>query len=198
MLTMRKVFYVLIFIVGTFAVYNLSNPPRSAMRLIVPVHTLEKLGINAQDINARQFFMLSAEDSCVHEFSEQNYTVMFNQNVGNWRDIKVWTQHVTLYFTWKDIWKIKEQIFLCINSQNRWEPAWKGKFSLTGVFNIYVAHMDFFCDKKDKTSKWECNGYELAHNKNKEEIYKLLTKYNKNAALDNSFTPDGANNAPPD
>jgi len=168
---MLKILYALILIVGIFIVYNFFNPPRSAMVLYVPVSTLDRLGIKDNEIK----FMLSPDNSCKHELSDHNYTVMFG-NVGNWGDIKVWAQHVTLYLTWRDIWKITDKTFLCIQSKGSWEAAWEGSFSLKGSFNLYVTHMFYFCNKNSNSSKWECNGYDSNHDK-KEEIYKLLTKY---------------------
>ena len=151
--------------------YNWFNPPRTLMKLIVPSHALERLRSNDGDL----FFMLSADNSCEHEFSNHNYTVMFGRE-GKWRDVRVRTKHVTLYPTWQEIWQMKDKIHLCIRFKNQWTPVWKGRFSLKGTLNLYVAHMNFFCNKKDISSEWECNSYEIYHDK-KDEIYRLLKKY---------------------
>lgn len=168
---MRKFAYVLTVIAALLVTYNLYNPPRTAMLLLVPSHALERLGYNDGDLS----FMLSADSGCKHKFSKHNYTVMFRHE-GNWRDVKVWTQHVTLYPTWQEIWQIKDEIHLCIRFKDQWASVWKGKFSLKGTFNLYVAHKNFFCNKENITSEWECSSYETYHSK-KDEIYKLLIKY---------------------
>jgi len=93
-------------------------------------------------------------------------------------DRKIWSQHVTLYLSWKDILQITDEINLCIRFKDKWEPVWKGRFRLKGSFNLYVTHKTFFCNKKNSKSKWECVGYFLYHDK-KEEIHKLLTKYDE-------------------
>ncbi len=172
---MLKVFISLILIIAMVAIYNLYNPPRSSMELSVPVHTLKKLGLNEYDLS----FMLSDDSSCNNKFSEHNhnYTVMF----GNRMDRKIWNQHVTLYLTWQDILQITDEIHLCIRFKDEWETVWKGNFSLKGALNLYIMHKSFFCNKENSFSKWECIGYE-AHQIKKEEVSKLLMKYDEKSA----------------
>jgi len=147
---MFKFFIALTLIIGMIITYNFFNPPRSAMELSVPIHTLKRLGFNEGDLS----FMLSDDSSCNNKFSKNNhnYTVMF----GDWRNRSVLKKHVTLYLTWQDILQITDEIHLCIRFKEKWEAVWKGKFSLKGTLNLYMTHMRFFCNKKNSSSKWEC------------------------------------------
>ena len=173
---MRKISFSLISIIvvaGIFVIYNFYNPPRPRMILFVPVHTLERLGFNDGDLS----FRLSDNNSCKNRFGKHNYTAMFGHE-GNWKDVRVWSQHVTLYLTWQEIWQITDEIHLCIWFKDEWEPVWKGKFSLKGTWDLYVAHKDFFCNRSNLSSKWECSSFEPYLDKGKKEkIYNLLKKY---------------------
>jgi len=179
-------------IAGIIVIYKINNPPRSGILLLVPVSTLEKFGIDVQNLDSHDlFFRLSRKQSCNSEFSNHNYTVMFNQNVGNWQDVRVWTQHVTLYLTWQESWEIEDKVHLCIRLKGKWESAWEGRYELP------IAYKSFFCNKESVSSKWECLGYENYQDKNKkEEIYNLLTKYNvhtiPNKALKSGTPKSGA------
>ena len=51
---MRKFLFALTLITGMIVIYKLYNPPRSGAELLVPVHTLERLGFNEGDL----FFMM--------------------------------------------------------------------------------------------------------------------------------------------
>ena len=126
------------------------GPPRSGIQFIVPIKTLEKLGFK-------------------DEFSIHNYTAMFG-NERHWGKVEVWSQHATLYLTREEAQRIKDEVYLCIQFKEKWEPAWKGSY------NLPIAYKSFFCNKANNSSKWECSGYETYHDK-KQEIYKLLTKY---------------------
>jgi hypothetical protein len=144
----------------------------------VPLHALERIGFNEGDLS----FMLSDNNSCKQRFSKHNYTVMFG-NEKIWDDVRLWSQSVTLYSTWQEIGQMKDEILLCIRFKDEWEPVWKGKFSLKGTWDLYIAHRSFFCNKNDLLSKWECNSYEpYIGNDKKEEIYKLLTKYDEKSS----------------
>lgn len=166
---MLRFFIPLILIIGMVVIYNLYNPPRSAMELSVPVHTLKKLRFNDDDLS----FMLSDNSSCNNHVGDHNYVVVF----GNRMDRKIWNQPVALYLTWQEIFQITDQVYLCIQFKNEMEPVWKGKFNLMGMFNLYIMHKSFFCNKKNSFSKWECNGYE-SHQINNDDVSKLLMKYN--------------------
>jgi hypothetical protein len=61
------------------------------MILFMPSHALERLGFNDGDL----LFMLSDDSSCKHQFSEHNYTVMFDHEAV-WRDIKSVESHMLL------------------------------------------------------------------------------------------------------
>ena len=126
--------------------------------------------------------MLSADSSCKREFSNHNYTVMFG-NEGNWGDIKVWNQHVTLYLARQEARQIEDEVYLCIQFKEQWEPAWKGNY------NLPIAHKNFFCNKDNNSSKWECIGCEIRRNERK-DIDSLIRKYNKQATPNKSFNTD--------
>ncbi len=143
------------------------SPPRSGINFVVPVHTLERLGFNEGDL----FFMLSRDDSCEQEFSDHNYTVMFGKHEGDWEDVRVWTQHVTLYLTREEARQIEEEVHLCIRFKDEWEPAWKGNYTLP------IAYKSFFCNKEDSSSKWECFACQQCYGDTKQEIYEQLSKY---------------------
>ena len=172
LLTLTSVLVVACIIV----IYNFYNPPRSRMTLLVPVHTLERLGFNEGDLS----FMLSDNSGCEQRYSKHNFTVM-SGNEGNWNDVPVWSQHVTLYLTWQEIWQITDEIQLCIRFKNQWESVWNGEFSLKATWDLYVAQKSFICNRKDLSSKWECSSYEITYDK-REEIYKLQTKYGEKSA----------------
>ena len=156
-------------------IYKLYNPPVSGALLLIPIHTLERLGFHEGDLH----FMLSADNSCKHKFSNHNYTVM-SGNEGNWGGVRVWNQHVTLYLSWQDALQIENEIHLCIKFKDKWESAWKGNYKLP------TPYKSFFCNKENNLSKWECSGYEVYYDK-KQEIYKLLTKYDKQTTPNKSL-----------
>jgi hypothetical protein len=141
------------------------SPPRSGIKFVVPVHTLERLGFNEGDL----YPMLSADSSCKHEFSNHNYTVMFGHE-GNYGDARVWSQHVTLYLTRQEARQIEDEVHLCILFKEKREPAWKGNY------NLPIAYKSFFCNKENRSSKWECIGCETCGDK-REDIDILLRKY---------------------
>lgn len=143
------------------------SPPRSGIKFVVPVHTLERLGYNEGDL----FFMLSDDSNCKQEFTEHNYTVMFGQHEGNWQDVRVWTQHVTLYLTHKDARQIEEEVYLCIQFKGKWEPAWKGSY------NLPIAAKSFFCNKENHSSMWECFACEQCFGDNRAKIYEHISMY---------------------
>ena len=143
------------------------SPPRSGIKFVVPVHTLERLGFNEGDL----FFMLSEDSSCQQEFSNHNYTAMFGQHEGNWDDVRVWTQHVTLYLTRKEARQIQNEVHLCIRFKEEWEPAWKGSYDLP------IAYKSFFCNKENNASVWECLACQQCAGDKREKIHEHLAKY---------------------
>ena len=168
---MLKLAYLVAVTAAVFVIYNFFNPPRTSMTLLVPAHALERLGYNEGDLSLK----LSANSSCDQKFGKHIYTVMFDHE-GNWRDVRVWSQHVTLYPTWNEIWQIKDEIQLCIRFKDQWEPVWKGVFNLRGTLNYYISHKHFFCNRENIASNWECSSYETYHSE-REEIHTLLVKY---------------------
>ena len=143
------------------------DPPRTGINFTVPVHTLERLGFNEGDL----FIMLSEDSSCEHEFSQHNYTVMFGKHEGDWRDVRVWSRHVSLYLTREDARQIENEVYLCIRFKGKWEPAWKGSYKLP------IAYKSFYCNKKYYSSRWECFACEICRGEDKEKIYEHLVRY---------------------
>ena len=178
---MRIFLYSLALIISMFITYNLFNPPISVITLNMPTHTLVRLGHNEGSPYKKSdlLFMLSANNSCKKELSRHSYANMF-RDYNNWRNDRLWSQSVVLYPTWQDIWILTDEMHLCIRFKDKWESVWQGKFKLKGSLNLYLTHKTFYCNKKNSTSKWECIGYFLYHDSDRqEERSKLLIKYNE-------------------
>ena len=196
---MLKFLYSLILIAGLFIIYNFFNPPSPIISLNIPTHALVRLGHDegSPNIKSDLFFMLSADNSCKKELSSHNYIDMFRP-YNNWSNDRLWRQLVVLYPTWQDIWQLTDNAHLCIRFKDKWEPVWQGKLTLRGSFNLNLTHKEFYCNKENSKSKWECMDYFLYYDGyREEEKSKLLKKYNENSKPNNAFNPDANKDSRP-
>ena len=147
--------------------------------LYVPLYTLERLEIDRDDLT----FMLSDDSGCEHEFSSQNHVAMFGWTPEKNDVGKLDAKGLIVYLSGLEPLQIMDEIHLCIHSNDKWEMAWKGAYSLK------VASRDFYCTKENIASKWECISCELCTN-NEVDIQNLLTKYGAPDTSNNSLNHD--------
>ena len=156
-----------------------TNVTRPGAYLFVPLNTLKRLESDGSDLS----FMLSKDISCKQKFSKQNHIAMFA-----WQPViegvgKLHPKGLVVYLSGRESKQIMNEIHLCIQLNGIWEAAWKGRYSLD------IKNQNFYCTKKNNSSKWECLGCEKCKRK-KADIYNLLTKYEERNTPNKSLNRD--------
>ena len=124
--------------------------------LYVPIKTLDRLGVKDLGI------AMMKDNAC-----KEQYRLAY---VGPALEVD---RYYTGRFGMMPVYernRLVNKFYFCIHEGEKWEKAWEGKF------NPDVAYMNFYCNKSDSKSKWQCIACGLCK-KEQKEISELLAKY---------------------